>query len=308
MNNSFSLRFNALLAENNISQKTVAEALAVSKAAVNKWTKGGAIDHANLQRLAEFLQVDIVWLQHGSLAKDSVDDGVGQRYSSSLIRAEERLAIAQFDADIVTWEWDITSDTVSYSDNVEKVYGFKIIGNDDFWPFLDRSQTDFLKDHYAQIIRAGGSHRLDLKLHLPSGETRWLSSRATGIKNVNGVVKKIYGIAEINTESVMLREESKALTLAVETVLNRELLPVALLTKTATVLAESESFGQFLASLDSAAVEGLLRLVAQELATCNGELRYFSFLLSGVRRLFSIEHFDGAGELLLLRVDTQRKI
>ncbi|MBO0222744.1 helix-turn-helix transcriptional regulator, partial [Vibrio parahaemolyticus] len=55
----------ALLKQQKMSQLKAAEALGVSRTADNKWTKGGMIDENNLEKLAQLLNVDKIWLKYG---------------------------------------------------------------------------------------------------------------------------------------------------------------------------------------------------------------------------------------------------
>ena len=304
MVNSFSLRLKNLLLSHNKTQQSVATVIGVSKVAVNKWTKGGAIEFANLQKLAQVFGVDVIWLQHGSGGADKTAQCEQQlRYQSSLLAAEERLSIAQHDADIVTWEWDIASDKLQYSSNVEKVYGFNITHNSDFWPLLDNSQTRFLKKHYQDIIEQGGSHHLDLKINLPSGETRWLSSKATGVKNSNGVVERILGITEANTATVLLRDEHQLMSLALNTLLEKEVKPTAIMSQSANVLAANSDFLALLNMTEVSVQEGMILLLKKQLAKTHKKTGYFDLFIDGHRRPFSIELYEPTKQLYWLRVE-----
>ncbi|MGQ7950500.1 helix-turn-helix domain-containing protein, partial [Providencia huashanensis] len=62
---TFKERLLKLLKQKKMSQLKAAEALGVSRTAVNKWTKGGMIDEDNLEKLATLLDVDKIWLKYG---------------------------------------------------------------------------------------------------------------------------------------------------------------------------------------------------------------------------------------------------
>lgn len=187
----FGFRLLAILKQHKLSQIKVAKALDVSRTAVNKWTKGGMIDDSNLDKLAGFLGVDKIWLKYGEYAGNSSDNGVEGRNINEVHMQEN--------AEIVTWEWDLLTGEVSYSDNVEAVYGVRIASNDDFWSLMSEMSRDKLVKGYEKIMREGGAHEMDFRVG-HDGQYRWITSRATGVKGPNGKVTKLVGISMDNTE------------------------------------------------------------------------------------------------------------
>ncbi|GAA0784158.1 helix-turn-helix domain-containing protein [Marinobacterium sediminicola] len=187
----FGKRLLALLKERKFSQIKVAKALGVSRTAVNKWTKGGMIDDNNLENLAGFLNVDKIWLKYGEYVGGNGDSGREGRNINEVHMQEN--------VEIVTWEWDLLTGEVTYSDNVESVYGVKIASNDDFWSLMSEESRDKLTKGYEQIMREGGAHEMDFRVG-HDGQYRWITSRATGVKGPNGKVTKLVGISMDNTE------------------------------------------------------------------------------------------------------------
>lgn len=185
---SFSERFKAVLKKKKISQVKVSNALGLSRTAVNKWTKGGQIDDHNLEGLAQFLAVDKIWLKYGNTPKlgPQPENGIGEVH-------------LQDSTEIVTWQWDLLSDEVAYSDNVEKVYGVRLQSNQDYWNLMQNADKEKLNNDYQKIIRDGGAHEMDFSINV-NGSSRWITSRATGIKGENGKVNRLVGISMDNTE------------------------------------------------------------------------------------------------------------
>lgn len=189
---AFSDRLLSLLKQRKIRQQKVAEALGVSRTAVNKWTKGGMIDDGNLDQLAAFLEVDKIWLKYG--------EHTGQAASPSPSAARNINEVhLQESADIVTWEWDLLTGALQYSDNVKAVYGVQLNSNDDFWALMGDEAREKLINDYSKIIREGGAHEMDFKIDR-DGHHRWITSRATGVKGPNGKVTKLVGISLDNTD------------------------------------------------------------------------------------------------------------
>ncbi|KZX38114.1 helix-turn-helix domain-containing protein [Wohlfahrtiimonas chitiniclastica] len=202
---TFGDRLLQLLKHKRWSQRKVSEALGISRTAVNKWTKGGMIDDANLERLAAFLDVDKIWLKYGeyygSAEKDENQQLLARHINDFYLHESNQ---------IVTWDWDILTDEVRYSDNVEQVYGMAIHSNDDFLSLMTEKSRDRLLAGYTKIIQNGGAHELDFKIH-QNGESRWIKSRAAGVKGPNGKITKIVGISLDYTkqkkEEIALRQQ-----------------------------------------------------------------------------------------------------
>ncbi|MEX5988308.1 helix-turn-helix domain-containing protein [Providencia hangzhouensis] len=190
---TFKERLLKLLKQKKMSQLKAAEALGVSRTAVNKWTKGGMIDEDNLEKLATLLDVDKIWLKYGEYTNNQVT------VSNSGVMRNINEVHLQESADIVTWEWDLLTGELNYSDNVEAVYGIKITSNEDFWALMSHDSKEKLVNGYSKIIREGGAHEMDFKINW-EGDYRWITSRATGVRGPNGKVTKLVGISLDNTE------------------------------------------------------------------------------------------------------------
>lgn len=190
---TFKERLLKLLKQKKMSQLKVGEQLGVSRTAVNKWTKGGMIDEDNLNKLADLLNVDKIWLKYGEYTQSQHSlSGVGGARNINEVHLQES-------AEIVTWEWDLLTGELNYSDNVEAVYGIKITTNEDFWALMDPASKDKLVNGYSKIIKEGGAHEMDFKINWEGGY-RWITSRAAGVKGPNGKVTKLVGISLDNTE------------------------------------------------------------------------------------------------------------
>lgn len=185
----FNQRFVKLLKDKKITQIKVAKMLDISRTAVNKWTKDGKIDDNNLEQLADFLKVDQIWLKYGTPSEEM--------HPISTKKINE-LNILHSTGEIVTWEWDLFNDTATYSDNVEKVYGVNVTSNSDFWSLMDENTKQRLNSNYEDIIKHGGAHEIDFKIS-KDGLSRWITSRATGVRGRNGKITKLIGISLDNT-------------------------------------------------------------------------------------------------------------
>ncbi|WP_084310953.1 PAS domain-containing protein [Pseudomonas jinjuensis] len=214
--NSFAFRLKELLEHHKLTLQAVGTALGISRTAVHKWTRGGEIDYDNLRKLADFLKVNWIWLRYGEEALRDVQDAevvelpmtdVRRRYTAEIMESEARMKLAQENARIVTWEWNLITDEVTYSPNVEEVYGWPVNRNEDFWPHLPAEDIEAMKAMYDRTIASGSSSEYDFRIFRPDGEMRWISSRASVVKDSAGRSVKMVGISMDNTARMTAEEE-----------------------------------------------------------------------------------------------------
>ncbi|MCM2319865.1 MAG: PAS domain S-box protein [Pseudomonas sp.] len=208
MENSFAFRLKELLEHHKLTLQAVGTALGISRTAVHKWTRGGEIDYDNLRKLARFLDVNWIWLRYGEEALRDVQSAavvelpmtdVRRKYTAEIMASEARMKLAQENARIVTWEWNLITDEVTYSANVEDVYGWPVARNEDFWPHLPAEDVTAMQAMYREVIASGQSCECDFRIIRPDGELRWISSRATVVQDSAGRSVKMVGISMDNT-------------------------------------------------------------------------------------------------------------
>ncbi|WP_110995552.1 helix-turn-helix domain-containing protein [Pseudomonas sichuanensis] len=213
--NSFAFRLKELLEHHKLTLQAVGTALGISRTAVHKWTRGGEIDYDNLRKLADFLKVNWIWLRYGEEALHSVQQAevvelpmtdVRRRYTAEIMESEMRMKLAQEGARIVTWEWNLVSDEVTYSPNVEAVYGWRVRRNEDFWAHIHAEDARHMQGMYAQAVAQGTGCECDFRITRPDGSQRWIASRATVLQDSVGRPVKMVGISMDNTERKVAEE------------------------------------------------------------------------------------------------------
>jgi len=213
---SFAFRLKEQLEYKKLTLQAVANALGVSRTAVHKWTRGGEIDYANLRHLADFLNVNWIWLRYGQEALADIQNTVSaeelpmtdirRKYTSEIMESEARMKLAQEQARIVTWEWNLLTDEVAYSPNTETVYGWKITCNEDFWPHIPAEDAARLQQIYQETIPGGERNECDFRIIHPDGSQHWITTRATVIKDSAGRSVKMIGISMDNSERKVAEE------------------------------------------------------------------------------------------------------
>lgn len=88
---------------------------------------------------------------------------------------------------------------MTYSLNVAGVYGWPIASNADFWKHAHPHDIPMMERIYEDSLRTGEPHEFDFRFFAPDGRIRWISSRATPIRDVEGRPVKMVGISMDNT-------------------------------------------------------------------------------------------------------------
>ena len=177
--NSFAFRLKELLEHHKLTLQAVGTALGISRTAVHKWTRGGEIDYDNLRKLADFLKVNWIWLRYGDEALQNIQQpqvvelpmtDLRRRYTAEIMESETRMKLAQEGARIVTWEWNLISDELTYSPNVEQVYGWPVHRNEDFWRHLPDEDVAHMQAMYAQAVADGSGWSTPHQAGWPAGK------------------------------------------------------------------------------------------------------------------------------------------
>ncbi|MDH4563774.1 helix-turn-helix transcriptional regulator [Pseudomonas sp. BN411] len=214
--NSFAFRLKELLEHQKLTLQAVATVLGISRTAVHKWTRGGEIDYDNLRMLATFLKVNWIWLRYGDEAlqdaqhvevQDLPMTDVRRKYTAQIMESEARMKLAQESAGIVNWEWNLITDEVSYSANVEAVYGWPVRRNEDFWCHLHPDDVTALQAIYRDCVAEGKGYEFDFRIFHPNGEQRWITSRATSLQDSSGRSVKMVGVSLDSTERKRVEDE-----------------------------------------------------------------------------------------------------
>jgi PAS domain S-box-containing protein len=208
MEQTFGDRLKGLLESKKIMGKQVAEALQVSPSAVHKWTRGGEIEHERLVELARFLGVNWLWLRYGeqaiaelqaSTAEDPHLRALRQKHLSEIMESEARMKFAQEVSGIVTWEWNVLSDALTYSSNDVALFGRHIRSMDDFWACVHPADVARLKEVLQRTLHASEMHEWEFRV-LAEDAPRWISSRATLVRDSDQRPVKMIGVSIDITE------------------------------------------------------------------------------------------------------------
>jgi PAS domain S-box-containing protein len=130
-----------------------------------------------------------------------------RRTTKALGESEERLRLAMSSGNIGFWDWDVVSERVTWSRELEDVYGWDHAGTED--AFSSRVHPDDLAKVASERDAAIRNHQpfdLEFRIVRPSGEIRWLCSRGRGYYDEKGNVVRVLGNNMDITERVQTKE------------------------------------------------------------------------------------------------------
>lgn len=118
---------------------------------------------------------------------------------------ERRLREAEHVAHMGSFEWDVTTDTVTWSDELYRIFGFEPGESPStFAAFLERvhpDDRDALIHNVQRSVSTGQGWSMDERIaRADTGETRILSSSVSAVLNALGSVSRLCGICRDVTE------------------------------------------------------------------------------------------------------------
>lgn len=133
----------------------------------------------------------------------------------ALRRSEARLAEAQRDAHVGSWEFDLATGERTWSDELFRICGLDpakgppdSAGNRECYHPDDREQYDANR---ADLISTGKHKDTDVRILRPTGEVRWCRVTARAVFGEDGQIIRIMGTATDITDRKALEAEREAL-------------------------------------------------------------------------------------------------
>jgi PAS domain S-box-containing protein len=126
-----------------------------------------------------------------------------------LQKSQSQLAQAHQIAKIGSWEWDITHDQVSFSEETRCLYGYSPDEEFDMQKCLERvhpADVDRVKQALAEAIQNRKSYVCDHRALLPDGTIHVIQGRGEIVTDNHGNVHKIFGIVQDVTDAKLAQE------------------------------------------------------------------------------------------------------
>ncbi|HEX6621552.1 MAG TPA: PAS domain S-box protein, partial [Solirubrobacteraceae bacterium] len=139
-----------------------------------------------------------------------------ERYEAQadLAANEAKLAEAQQIARMGSWEWEIASDRVTWSDELYRIYG--VTADDEqgsYGSYLDKVHADD-RARVGRVIETAVTERrpwsLDYRIVRPDGELRMIHARGEVVVDENGRPSVVHGTCQDVTESHRVEDQLRA--------------------------------------------------------------------------------------------------
>ena len=135
----------------------------------------------------------------------------------------DRYEIILAQTENVLFDWDLASDTISFSDTWEKIFGFKPIDSDvrqqlSHGTFFHPDDVALLEDHIANMENGSNYEMVEVRIATARGRYLWCRFRATALRDEQGNLEKICGIIinvdaeKQSSQALQERAERDALT------------------------------------------------------------------------------------------------
>ena len=212
--NGFADRLKALLKQKQLTLAQVAKGVGTSVPSVHRWSNGGEIEYENLRALADFLEVNWIWLRYGDDALASAQEALPdngamsdlrREYLGQIIESEARMKAALEMARIVNWEWNVLTGGLNFTPNAEDVFGQP---PEELRRQLVPFETLKLEDLIKQF---GGDqpYNWDFSLQTPGGGAeRWFASRG---KLVFDSLQRPLKVVAVSTDITARKQAEQAL-------------------------------------------------------------------------------------------------
>jgi PAS domain S-box-containing protein len=146
------------------------------------------------------------------------------RAEEELKHSEERYALAQRAANVGSWDWQIQTGDLHWSDQVEPMFGF---GRGEFGAtygaFLKSVHPEdrqYVVDSVEACVQRGADYAIEHRIVWPDRTVRWVSETGDVIRDENGKAERMLGVVRDITErkqaEEQLRQQSQFLASVLE--------------------------------------------------------------------------------------------
>jgi len=133
---------------------------------------------------------------------------------SSLIRSEHRLSKSQIFANIGTWDWNIKTGELYWSERIAPLFGYEVgeleTTYENFVNALHPDDKDQVLDAINQCIENGKEYNIEHRIVWPDGQVRWVYERGDVVRDDMGIPHHMLGVVtDIHKEKILRIEQQQ---------------------------------------------------------------------------------------------------
>lgn len=133
-----------------------------------------------------------------------------KKAEEALKRSEERYALAQRAANIGSWDWDIVTGDLVWSDTIEPMFGFKKgefeATYEAFLNCVHPEDRQYVIDSVDTCVEHDREYAIKHRIVWPDGKIRWVSETGDVFRNKNGKAFRMLGIVKDITNEKVIEE------------------------------------------------------------------------------------------------------
>jgi len=189
-----------------------------------------------------------------------------RRAEMALKSSEERYALAQTAADIGSWDWNIVTGKLLWSERIEPMFGFAPGQFDGTYEaFLQRVHPDdrqSIVEAVETCVERGRDYRIDHRIIRPDGTIRWIAETGDVVRDGTGRAVRMLGVAQDITE----RTEAEVKIRNLAKFASENPSPVLRVREDATILYANRPAQSFLRSWNAETGEAIPKMWARQIA------------------------------------------
>lgn len=128
---------------------------------------------------------------------------------SELKVSEERLERSQNNANIGTWDWNLSDDRVYWSTMAKKLYGFSSSFNevsaDIYFDIVHPDDREIVNAAVTACLEKGVKYDIEHRVIWPDGSVRWMHENGDSIRDENGKPLHMLGVVQDISQKVAAR-------------------------------------------------------------------------------------------------------
>ena len=140
--------------------------------------------------------------------------------NTALQKSEEHYSLAQHAGNIGSWEWDLATGDLEWSEQTERMFGFSkgdFTGTyEQFLECVHPDDRQHVVDSANTCIASDGEYGVQHRIVWPDGTLRWVSENGNTYRGGDGKASRMLGVVQDITERKRAEEEREQLITTLE--------------------------------------------------------------------------------------------